>query len=432
LSLRALLVSYNFPPTGGAGVARMLKLAKYLPAHGVTPTVLTVKNPSVPVADTSLARDLSDAVDVVRTRTLEPGYAIKRAAWRASAERAGGVAARLRRGVYALGRQLMVPDPQVLWLPGAAAELVLRDEELVLVSGPPFSQFLLAPLARRRAGRAVMLDYRDEWSTYRDRFEMMGRAAAWVGAPLERALVRSAHAITTATEAFRAQLLARFTFLDPARVHAIPNGYDPDDLPDELPEPPDDRLVVTYAGTIFALTRCPGLLAAIRRLHREEPALARLLEVNFVGRIVDTEAAAFAGMAELGVHVHGYVNHAEVVGRLARSHRVLCLLDDVPGAERIYPGKIFELAAIGRPCLTLAPEGALAELVRRHRLGEVLAPREEGAIAAYLLRALREFQAGQLAVRTNAVDIERYDRSRLAGEFADVMRAAAAHARQSL
>ncbi|MGH7272817.1 MAG: hypothetical protein ACREJ3_20495 [Polyangiaceae bacterium] len=49
--LRALLVSYCFPPAGGAGVQRVVKLAKYLPHHGVSPAVLTVKNPSVPLRD---------------------------------------------------------------------------------------------------------------------------------------------------------------------------------------------------------------------------------------------------------------------------------------------------------------------------------------------------------------------------------------------
>ena len=56
--LRALVVSYAFPPTGGAGVGRPLKLVKYLGLHAVTPTVLSVSNPSVPVQDTSLLADL--------------------------------------------------------------------------------------------------------------------------------------------------------------------------------------------------------------------------------------------------------------------------------------------------------------------------------------------------------------------------------------
>ena len=35
--MRALIVSYAFPPVGGAGVQRVLKLVKYLPAHGIEP-----------------------------------------------------------------------------------------------------------------------------------------------------------------------------------------------------------------------------------------------------------------------------------------------------------------------------------------------------------------------------------------------------------
>ena len=32
--MRALIVSYDFPPAGGGGVQRVLKLCKHLPAFG--------------------------------------------------------------------------------------------------------------------------------------------------------------------------------------------------------------------------------------------------------------------------------------------------------------------------------------------------------------------------------------------------------------
>ncbi|HKY11769.1 MAG TPA: glycosyltransferase, partial [Gaiellaceae bacterium] len=265
-----------------------------------------------------------------------------------------------------------------------------------------------------------------EWVTYRTTYEMMGRAAAAVGPALERTILRSAHAVTTATEAFRDRLLADFPFLDPSRVYAIPNGYDPDDFPLERPAPPTDRFVLTYAGTIFKLTSARGLLGALRRLHRDEPSLARSLEVHFYGRIVDTELDAFAGSEQLGVVRHGYVDKGEVTRAIAASHMALCLLDDVPGVERIYPAKIFELMALGRPCLTLSPEGALTHLVRAHQLGPVIAPRDEVAIAAALAAALRRFRAGTWSIDAQATGIERYHRRALAGEFAAVFRAALA------
>jgi glycosyltransferase involved in cell wall biosynthesis len=260
---------------------------------------------------------------------------------------------------------------------------------------------------------------------------MMGRIGAAVGPALEHAALRATHAVTTATASFRAQLLARFPFLAPERVHAITNGYDRDDFPDVLPTPPPDRFVATYAGTIFRLTSARGLLGAVRRLHEREPALARLLELRFLGRIVDTELGAFEGMERLGVRRIGYVPHDRVIAELAASHLVLCLLDQAPGAERIYPAKIFELMALGRPCLTLAPPGALTDLVARHRLGTVLPPRDEAAIAQDLAARLRAFQDGAPRAEPPPEDVERFDRRQLAGEFAAVFRSASALARSA-
>lgn len=430
--LRALVVSYNYPPVGGAGVQRMSKLVRYLPSHGVSPTVLTVKNPSVPVRDASLEGDLPADVEVVRARTFEPGYAMKQAAWTASAapptpmRRAVGLAS-------GAAKAMLVPDPQVLWLP--AAELALagrlggRRDDAILVSGPPFSQFLLAPLARARRGVGIVLDYRDEWKTYRTTYEMTGsRLARLAGDFLEPAVLRCAHRITTATAEFREEILRHNPFLSAEQVITIPNGYDPADFPATLPEPPSDRFVVTYAGTIFKLTSARGLLGAIRRLHEHEPVLARLLDVRFLGRVVDTERHLFEGTEALGVTTLGYVPHDEVFPALAASHLTLCLLDDVPGVERIYPAKIFELMHLGRPVLTLAPEGALTRLVRRHELGEVIAPRDEAAIAADLARRLRAFAAAapeRRSERVTAKGVELYDRRALAGRFAAVLRQAA-------
>ena len=269
MSLRALIVCYVFPPVGGAGVQRVLKLVKYLPRHDVTPAVLTARAPSVPLVDASLERDVPAGTEIVRARTLEPGYSAKQLAWRVRAQAAGEHNARhkLKQGLLNLGRRLLVPDPQVLWLPAAQLALARRlcsntPDDAVLISGPPFSPFLLAALARLKPGTAVVLDYRDEWTTTASAYEMSG--AGRPSALLERAVLHAAHAVTTATEEFRSALLARFAFLDPERVVAIPNGYDPDDFPSELPEPPRERCVVSYAGTVFRLTSAQGLLAGVQ------------------------------------------------------------------------------------------------------------------------------------------------------------------------
>ena len=429
---RALLVSYAFPPVGGAGVQRVTKLVKYLPLHGVRPAVLAALDPSVPVRDDSLSRDVPATVHVERARTLEPGYGAKRAAWKAETATAS-FRTRAVRALAAVARQALFPDSQVLWQPAAQRVLALRiarrADDVVLVSGPPFSQFLLAPLARA-GGLGVVLDYRDEWRTLRTTYEMgKSLVARALGDPLEGALLRAAHAVVASTGEMRAALLEGFPRLDPGRVFVVPNGYDPDDFPESLPAPPRDRFVVTYAGTVFALTSARGLLGAVCRLHERTPRLAAAMTVRFLGRIVDTELAAFAGVP--GVERTGYVAHDEVLGRLSASHMTVCILDDVAGADRVYPAKIFELMRLGRPVLVLAPRpSALAHLVERHGLGPVVHPRDEEAIASVLQGALEAFQRGDADGYTwrNASSLSRYDRRALAGEFAEILRDAAAHA----
>jgi glycosyltransferase involved in cell wall biosynthesis len=433
VDLRALLVSYSFPPVGGAGVQRVVKLAKYLPLHRVRPAVLTVANPSVPLRDESLLRDVSASVEVKRVRTLEPSYRAKQAAWRVRSEGA-------ERGLSAVARaarHALFPDPQVLWQPAAQSALLARiaqrADDAVLVSGPPFSQFLLAPLARA-GGLGVVLDYRDEWSTLRTTYEMArSPVARALGDPLEGALLRVAHAIVVATDEFRTNLLRRFPFIDSGRIATIPNGYDPDDFSVALPPPPDDRFVATYAGTVFTLTSARGLLGALKRLFARTPDLARKLRVRFIGRVVDTELDAFEGSETLGVQRMGYVPHGRVLHELSASHIALCLLDDVPGAERVYPAKIFELMRLGRPIVTLAPPAsALARLVELHALGAVIHPRDEDAIASEFERRLRQFEHGHYRLDTgrNATAVARYDRRALAGEFAQVLKEAASCARR--
>jgi glycosyltransferase involved in cell wall biosynthesis len=434
--MRALLVTYVFPPVGGVGSERVRKLAKYLPDHGVTPVVLTAANPSVPLIDHSIERDVRPDLEVLRARTFEPDYAVKKAAWAASAARPT-LRARARGAVTQLGRALMVPDPQILWQPDAQRVLAGQlyrprpRADVVFITAPPFSSFLSAPLARLRPGTAVVLDYRDEWQVTRTNYEMIrGRFAAVVGAALETTLLRCAHMITTATEAFRANLLASFPFVDPARVVAITNGFDPDDFPAELPAPPTDRFVITYAGTVYKLTSPRGFLAGVRRLHERAPELARRLEVRFIGRIVDTELDAFDGMERFGVQRVGFVDKDRVALEQGASHMVLCLQDDIPGNERVYQAKIFELMHLGRPCLTMAPAGALKTLVEEHHLGPVLPPRDADAVADFLEATLRAWQDGRYDVRSAAVGTERYHRRHQAGQFADVFRAALARARR--
>ncbi len=429
--LSVLIIAYAFPPSGGAGVQRLGKLAKYLPMHSIEPQALTAANPSVPVTDNTLIDDLPAGMRITLARTLEPGYSTKQTAWTADAASKPTLRQRAIRVATSTVRQLAFPDIQVLWLPGAwrALRRLQRSAnapDAVIISGPPFSPFLLAGTARRRC--AVILDYRDEWRLIREQMEMTRSGLSrWFGDRVEAAVLRRADMVTMATDEYRTSLLARFAFLRPEQVVAIPNGYDPSDFPATLSTPPTDRLRLTFAGTVYRVTRPAGLLQAVREVHRREPQLAALLEVQFIGRVVDSERAALDDMRELGVRTVAYLPHRQLLEELSASHFTMCILDDLPGTENIYPGKIFELMQLGRPCLVLCPQGALSRLVEETRLGRCLRPRDVAGITDLLIELLREFHAGRAPGgpgRLEPIGIERFDRRVTAGQFAEVVRTA--------
>ncbi|MDP1649939.1 MAG: hypothetical protein Q8M01_17290, partial [Rubrivivax sp.] len=63
--MKVLLVSYHYPPMGGAGVQRALKFSKYLGDFGVRTTVLAAHDPGY-LQDESLLAEIPGDVHVLR------------------------------------------------------------------------------------------------------------------------------------------------------------------------------------------------------------------------------------------------------------------------------------------------------------------------------------------------------------------------------
>lgn len=423
--VRVLFVAYSFPPVGGAGVQRVLKFVRHLPAHGITPIVLTASNPSVPIRDDSLLAEIGADIRIERVLTLEPSYSIKRALVRGNGDHDAGISTKAAR----FGSSILFPDPQLLWLPSAgfAIRRLAREGlpiDAVIISVPPFSQLLLVPWIRRFVRAPIVLDYRDEWeTTLRAGHEQPAAALVTRAAKhIERAIVRRADAVTTATEEFRTALLERIDALEPEHVHFLPNGWDRDDLPIGKQPLPGDRFRVSYAGTVLRLTSLRSVVEALRIVHAKRSDLAACIDLVVLGRVTPSERAILQGTERLGVQLRGYVEHRRALIELARSHLNLCVLDDIEGAERIYPAKIFELMALRRRSLVIAPPGALERLAKQHRMGDVVSPGDPKGIAQILERHVEAWQAGVYDPTVQPVQVERYERRALAGELAGILR----------
>jgi hypothetical protein len=86
------------------------------------------------------------------------------------------------------------------------------------------------------------------------------------------------------------------------------------------------------------------------------------------------------------------------------------------------PSKAYEYLRVGRPVLALAPrDGSVADLFAATGGGWVIDPTDDAEIIAALRDAYRGWR-GVLDVRLPDPDVvSRFDRARLAGQFAEVL-----------
>ena len=74
------IITYYWPPAGGPGVQRWLKLSKYLARDGVELYVVTVdaQKATYPLRDEGLLKDVDTTIRVYRTGTSEKFGAYKK------------------------------------------------------------------------------------------------------------------------------------------------------------------------------------------------------------------------------------------------------------------------------------------------------------------------------------------------------------------
>jgi glycosyltransferase involved in cell wall biosynthesis len=397
---RVLVLSYFFPPLGGAGVQRTLKHVKYLPAAGWAPTVVTTRSTWYPARDPSLARDIPPGTPVLRA--ADPG-ALRLATMAAS--RAG-----------ALAQLTGWPDEAAAWIPAAvrAAVRAARRErfDALYSSSAPLSSHLAALAVQRRTGLPWVADFRDEWAE-----NPYARRIAPVAAltrRAERAVRDRAEAVVVAAEHY---VIGGRGPDDPKRV-TITNGADPDDVPDLAPAPRNERMRLVFTGTLYGDIDLRPVLEGLARLAaagRIDPAR---VELRIAGNIW-VPALASAGAVEV-VRL-GYVDHARAVREMASADVLVAHVDP---SSRNTPAKIFEYLASGRPVLSAThPESLSHRLVAELGAGWAVDPRDGAGVERAIEDAYRRWTAGDLptrpAVREEA--LRRHGRDALARELAAVL-----------
>ena len=376
--MQILVVTMYWPPAGGAGVHRPLKLAGHLAELGHTVHVLAPDDPKWVHRDASLAAP--DGVTVHRARNLGPPA-------RPRPGPAARTAERLRFGALVAVRRALVPDASVLWnataIP-AAIRLVRRlGIDVVVTSSPPISVNLIGLAAKRATRAAWVADLRDSFVSPDRRRHVRGERR------LARLVARRADAIVCATRGIGEEMGA----LAPGgRVEVIENACDFDDS-EGLAYRRGERFRLTHTGS-FGVSRRDArpFFEALARTNGATVA-------RFVGGLHPADLDYVEGLG-LGdrLEIVPFQPHDRTLALQRDSDALLLLLADAGAAGRmVLSTKLFEYLAAGRPILAVVPpDGEAAELVRETGAGVVVAPDDVEGIAGALADLERRWRDGTL------------------------------------
>lgn len=405
------MLLYYYPPIGGIGSARTLRLAKNLPELGWEPLVLTVSERTLAAVPCDVSSGDLPGVRVFRTRNPDLAFRAKRLAGLDISTNVEAVRAmesmpgQRRAGAAARASDLLgIPDRFIDWAPFArrAAMDICRmySPRLIFTSSPPESCHLVAASLRSSTGLPWLADMRDPWvhKFNMPRSDIPGKITAW----LEHRTLPKADAITVVSDSIAADIQERLG-LD---AKTIPNSYDEDAFASASPVV-EDCFNLLYAGTLYYPDQDPRpvfrALAGMRRSGRD---ISRLT-VSFAGKDISVaQSLARNEGVEDRVEMLGLLTHEEAMAREKGAGALLYLQVVAESGSDIVSkgptGKLIEYFGAGRPVLALQPlPGPVDDLI--HETGAGVVARDATGVRAVLERWLDEFEStGKVAFQAPA------------------------------
>lgn len=399
---------------------RALKFSRYLPRFGWTPSVLTA-DPSCYPADLLDPELEEEARGIEVRRIFYPG------AWRILNRKAppqppAALSAAVRKGpgLRARLRNFALATEELPWALRAIVALRASDTrpDAIVTMSPPGWAHLIGDYARRRLRVPWVMDFRDRWSGS----PAHPPPAPWrqIEARAESRFLATADRVLVATPA----LEAHYRRLRPeARISTITNGYDAEDFANLRPSPAE-TFTVSHVGTLGGSRSPEPFLRAWRAFLVEGQIDLESVACRFVGPTsrIDFEAAlASDPPLRDSVTFRPFCSHRAALQEMVDASVLLLLLPDQVEAGELLTGKAFEYMAAGRPILALAPEGALADLLRANGAAAVVAPGDQAGLVAALRRLHERHRAGDMASTPVTLPDPGFERSRLTERLARIL-----------
>ena len=429
---RILIITYYWPPSGGSGVQRWLKMSKYLPENGWQPVIYTAENAEYPVEDPSLEKDVRPETEVIRRPIVEPYNYYKKflGLKKEQKVKAGFIDEtgkqkgwKERLSVWIRGN-FFIPDARCWWVKPSVRYLknYLKDHpvDAIISTGPPHSMHLIAMKLKKVLGLPWIADFRDPWTEI-DYYSDL-HLTRWADRKHHRleheVLTQADKVVTVAPDG--AQRLEKLGAKD---VVTIYNGFDRDDDAASTVTPPD-KFTITYLGVLSKIQSPEKLWQSFGELVKENDILCKSLKINMIGQI---DKAVANAIKENGLDDHvvftPYIPHDQVA-EVHRSSTLLLLLlmpDSEPRAKGLLTGKLFEYLASGRPILCIGPEdGDAARIINETHAGTTVSFENKEKMKEVILGYYHRFVTQNLP-DNDTTSFEKYSRKALTRELTELL-----------
>lgn len=403
---RVLLISYYFPPLGGAGISRPRAIFRHLTQFGYDCHVLTVKPVLYRVYEPELLEGL-DTSKIFRSGSRDPSRIMYLLGVRHVSTRSADKSRAITKKFF--------PDAKAGWIKPAiklAKRLCKKYQyDLIVSTSPPISAHLVAQKLHNEFDIPWVADFTDFWVSQKaeDYFNSERRVVQ------AKKLLREIKEDSDSVVAVNASC---GEYVGAASI--IPNCYDSDfvnlwNLPAS-----DETFTIGVFGTISNLTPIEPLLKVLQQIREKQKNVFDRIKVLQVGQ-VDLEwlSRQLSAYALHGIFdVRQYQSRAAAIKLLAQSSVFYIGIASDSGFG-ITPGRVFTLLASGRPLLAYAPSGSeIDKIVAKNKNSLRFDDSTINKASDFVCRQAERFFSGDLSFNIVPDDVAQFSSERMAEKFA--------------
>ena len=426
---KVLVITYYWPPSGGAGVQRWLKFVKYLRGFNWEPVVFCPENPEYPETDLSLLKDIPKDLEIVTFPIWEPYNVYKKILGQKKEVKINaGFLTETKKNktlenfsVWVRGN-FFIPDARKFWIQPSVRYLkkylALHPVDVIVSSGPPHSTHMIAMKLAGFFKLPWLADFRDPWTNI-DFYQDL-RLTKWADRKhhqLELKVLQNASAVSVISKSMSDD----FRRIHNRSFEVITNGFDEDDLPRTISSVRDQKFSIAHIGTLVNTRNPLTLWKSLKWMVESNPGFSTDLEIKLVGKvdILVTKSIEEYGLTRF-VKKIAYLPHDQVVICQQESQVLLLIINNTPNAKLILTGKFFEYLAARRPILCIGPDdGDAAAILHETSSGLLSGFEDVETMKKNLQQLYGDFITGNLNVKSE--NIEKYSRKELTGALAGVL-----------